>query len=129
MYARTFIILALVVVASEVQAAADLHGVVLANELGGPPMGNRPEEARKGFEEALKIRRELAQKDPDTYLPAVAHTLDNLANLDRAQNRPEEARKGFEEALNIYERFAEGNPERFQSDVARVKRQLQTLSK
>jgi len=63
------------------------------------------------------------------YLPAVAHTLNNLANLDRAQNQMEAARKGFEEALNIYERFAERNPERFQSDVARVKRQLQTLSK
>ena len=30
---------------------------------------NRPEAARKGYEEALKIYRELAQKNPDTYLP------------------------------------------------------------
>ena len=27
------------------------------------------EAARKEYEEALKIRRELAQKNPDTYLP------------------------------------------------------------
>ena len=40
MSARTFIILAMVVVASKVQAAASLRGVVLANELGGPPMEN-----------------------------------------------------------------------------------------
>jgi tetratricopeptide (TPR) repeat protein len=33
---------------------------------------NRMEEARKEFEEALKIRRELAQENPDTYLPDVA---------------------------------------------------------
>src|SRR5438876_9589144 len=99
MYARTFIILVLVVVASKVQAAAGLRGVVLANELSGPPMGNvdvsavgdiaatlnnralldqdqkRIEEARKGFEEALKIRRELALKNPDNYLQNVAKKL------------------------------------------------------
>jgi hypothetical protein len=71
----------------------------------------------------------LAQKNPDTYLPDVARTLNNLAVLDGDQNRMEAARKGLEEALDIYERFGERNPARFQSDVARVKRQLQTLSK
>ena len=90
---------------------------------------NRPEAARKGFEEALKIYRDLAKNNPDTYLPDVARTLNNLAVLDGDQNRLEEARKGLEEALDIYERFGERNPERFQSDVARVKRHLQTLSK
>src|SRR5262249_20958453 len=40
MSASTFVVLAMVVVASKVQAAASLRGVVLANELGGPPMGN-----------------------------------------------------------------------------------------
>jgi hypothetical protein len=39
MTARAFIILALVAVASKAQAAAVLHGVVLANELSGSPMG------------------------------------------------------------------------------------------
>src|SRR5215831_7401041 len=33
---------------------------------------NRAEEARKAFEEALKIYRELEQKNPGTYLPSVA---------------------------------------------------------
>jgi hypothetical protein len=56
-------------------------------------------------------------------------TVHNLAILDWHQNRMEEARKEYEEALTIYARFAERNPERFQSDVARVKRQLQTLGK
>ena len=33
---------------------------------------NRPAEARKEFEEALKTYRKLAQKNPETYLPGVA---------------------------------------------------------
>src|SRR6266436_6595002 len=40
MHARAFIILAMVVVVSKVRGEAALHGVVLANELGGPPMEN-----------------------------------------------------------------------------------------
>src|SRR5436190_323956 len=40
MSARAFIILAMVVVVSKIQAATVLRGVVLSNELGGPPMGN-----------------------------------------------------------------------------------------
>jgi tetratricopeptide (TPR) repeat protein len=87
------------------------------------------EAARMGFDEALKIRRELAQKNPDIYLPDVAQTLNDLAVLDRDQKRMETARKGLKEALDIYERLAERNSERFQSDVAGAKRQLQTVSK
>jgi tetratricopeptide (TPR) repeat protein len=67
---------------------------------------NRPEEARKGFEEALKIRRELALNSPQTHRPDVAQTLNNLGVLDCDQNRPEEARKEFEEALKIYRGLA-----------------------
>src|SRR5581483_7612804 len=40
MLLRAFVILALVVSASDVQATAVLRGVVLANELGGPPIEN-----------------------------------------------------------------------------------------
>jgi tetratricopeptide (TPR) repeat protein len=40
MSARAFIILAMVVVVPKVQAATSLRGVVLSNEIGGPPMGN-----------------------------------------------------------------------------------------
>ena len=63
-------------------------------------------EARKEYAEALKMFRELANKEPETYLPYVAATLNNLGILDRAQNRPEEAGKAFEKALKIYEDFA-----------------------
>src|ERR1700736_6565514 len=56
---------------------------------------NRMEETRKEHEEALKTYRELAQKEPDTYLPEVAQTLNDLGIVDSAQNRAEEARKAF----------------------------------
>jgi hypothetical protein len=37
--------------------------------------------------------RDLAQKEPKTYLPYVPMTLNNLGFLDNAQNRWVEARK------------------------------------
>src|SRR5438552_3916935 len=88
---------------------------------------NRPEAARKGFEEALKICRELAKNNPDAYLPDVAMTLNNLAALDRVQNRPEEARKGFEEALEIYRQLAKKNPDAYLPEVARTLNNLAVL--
>ena len=59
------------------------------------------EEARKEYGEALQISRELAQKNPETYRPDVATTLNNLGSLDSDQDRMEEARKEDEEALQI----------------------------
>ena len=79
---------------------------------------NRKEEARKAFEEALGIYRELAQKNPDIYLPDVAMTLNNLGILHREQNRKEEARKAYEEALRTYRQLAQNNPEIYLPDVA-----------
>src|SRR5204863_5864916 len=55
---------------------------------------NRKAEARRAHEEALTIRRKLAQYDPD-YLPDLAVTLTNLGVLHRAENRHEEARKAY----------------------------------
>ena len=78
----------------------------------------RMEAARKEFEEALEIRRELAQKNPDTYLPDVADALNNLANLDADQDRHEAARKGYEEALEIRRELAQKNPDSYLPDVA-----------
>src|SRR5258708_14265446 len=63
---------------------------------------NRMEDARKEYEETLKTYRELARKDPETYLPYVATTLNNLGILDSAQNRMKEARKEYEESLKTY---------------------------
>jgi tetratricopeptide (TPR) repeat protein len=90
---------------------------------------NRMAEARQAFEEALGIRRKLAEANPETYLPDVASTLNNLGLLHRDENRMAEARQAFEEALKIYRAFAEKNPERYQGDVARMERLLKELKK
>ena len=91
MFSRLFTLALLVLVDLPVDAAA-----VLNSDL------NRMEETRKEYEEGLKTYRKLAQKYPESYLPEVAQTLNNLGIVDIAQNRAEEARKAFEEALKIY---------------------------
>ena len=57
----------------------------------------RLDEARRHFERALELRRQLAQQNPASYLPDMATTLNNLGSLDRLQNRTEEARQHYEE--------------------------------
>ena len=71
---------------------------------------NRGDEARTADEEALEIRRELARKDPETYLPDVAMTLYSLGILDGEQNR-NRAREAYEEALTIRRELARKNAE------------------
>jgi tetratricopeptide (TPR) repeat protein len=88
---------------------------------------NRPEAARKGYEEALKIYRELAKNNPDTYLDEVAMTLNNLAVLDSDQNRPEAARKEHEEALKIRRELAQKNPDAGLPIVAQTLHNLATI--
>jgi hypothetical protein len=67
------------------------------------------------------------RKNPDTYLPYVAKTLNNLGILTIAQNRMDEARQAFEEALGIFQRFAARDPEQFRADVARLEQRLSRL--
>jgi hypothetical protein len=69
------------------------------------------EEARQAFEEALSKYRELAKKNPETYLPYIARTLNSLGSLDRDQKRTADAREAFGEALRGYRQLAERHPE------------------
>ena len=62
------------------------------------------EDARKEFEEALKIYRELTQKNPARYLANLAATLNNLGILDSNKNR-------MEEALKTYRKLAREDPQ------------------
>ena len=83
----------------------------MLNNLGmfhGPQ--HRMEEAPKEYAEALKIGRELAQKNPDTYLSDVATMLNNLGMLHSPQHRMEEAPKEYEEALKIDRELTQKNP-------------------
>src|SRR5438046_441177 len=107
MFSRLFILALLVLVDLSVDATP-----VLNSEQ------SRMEETRKEHEEALKTYRELAEKEPDTYLPEVAKTLNNLGIVDSAQNRAEEARKAFAEALKIYRELVRKKPESYLPDVA-----------
>ena len=65
------------------------------------------------LEEALKIYRELAQKEREIYLPYVAITLNNLGMLDSGKNRGNEARKEYAEALKMYRDLAQKEPETY----------------
>ena len=88
---------------------------------------NRMEETRKEHEEALKTYRELAQKEPETYLPVVAQTLNDLGIVDSAQNRPKEARKAFAKALKIYRELAQKRPGTYLPYVATTLNNLGTI--
>lgn len=80
----------------------------------------RLDAARRHLEQALAMRRELAQYNPNTYLPDMAVTLNNLGNLDRMENKPEEARKDYEEGVEIHERLARQNLDPYPSDRAQA---------
>ncbi|MEM6254719.1 MAG: tetratricopeptide repeat protein, partial [Cyanobacteria bacterium P01_D01_bin.156] len=64
-------------------------------------------QAKPLYEEALHIRRELAQENPRTYLPYVATSLNNLAILQKAKNEYAQAQTNYEEALQVYRELAQ----------------------
>jgi protein O-mannosyl-transferase len=78
----------------------------------------RTKEARRQFEQALALRRELAQKNPSAYLPDMAVTLVNLGNLARTENNVEEARQDYEEALQIHTRLTQQKHDPYPADRA-----------
>jgi protein O-mannosyl-transferase len=73
----------------------------------------RLDEARMHFERAMELRQQLAQQDPNRYLPYLAGSLNNLGTVDRQQNRTDEARRHFEGALKIYRQLAQQNPDAY----------------
>ncbi len=89
----------------------------------------RMEEARRHLEQALAMRRALAQKNPDTYLPDMAVTLNNLANLARTQNKVDEARRYYEEGLRIHSRLAVQNLDPYPGDRAQALMNLAYLER
>jgi tetratricopeptide (TPR) repeat protein len=78
----------------------------------------RMDEAREHFEQALELRRQLAQQNPATYLPDMATTLNNLGNLDRMENRPRDAHQHYLAALEIHRQLERQNLERYRPDLA-----------
>ncbi|MBX3336947.1 MAG: tetratricopeptide repeat protein [Nitrospira sp.] len=70
------------------------------------------------YDEALHIRRRLADANPDTYLPDLAATLNNLGYLYRNRHDIAAAQAAYDEALDIRRRLAAANPETYLPDVA-----------
>ena len=87
----------------------------------------RMHEAVQLYVEALQIYRQLAESNPDAYMPRVAMTLNNLANLQRALGRYVEAEENYVEALQIYRQLAESNPDAYMPRVAMTLNNLATL--
>ena len=77
-----------------------------------------PAEALPATEEAVAIRRELAEANPDRYRPDLAASLTNLGITFSELGRPAEALSVEQEAVAIYDDLAEANPDRYRPDLA-----------
>ncbi len=83
--------------------------------------------ARKAYEEAAGIYRELAEVEPHIYRPYVATTLNNLGSVLREERQFPAARKACEEAGGIYRDLAEVEPHIYRPDVAMSLNNLGTV--
>ena len=81
------------------------------------------------YQEALRISRSLAGNNPQTYLPDVAKTLNNLASSQKAKNEFIDAEEAYQEALEIRRRLAETNPQNYLQSVARTLHNLANLQR
>jgi tetratricopeptide (TPR) repeat protein len=77
-------------------------------------------EAEQTYNEALDTYRNLAQANPDAYLPDVAMTLNNLANLSISTGQIQEAETQAAEAERILEPLWQANPELHGNQMARI---------
>ena len=75
----------------------------------------------------MKIRRTLAEKNPDAYLPDLADSCNNLANLLQDTGFSKEAEELYQEALKIRRNLAEENPEVHLPELQLVCDNLTTL--
>ncbi len=89
----------------------------------------RMEKARRHFERAYEMRQQLAQQDPEKYLPYLAGSLNNLGTVDRHLNRTDDARQDFEGALKIYRQLAPQNSDAYQYYMATALNSLGQLDR
>jgi tetratricopeptide (TPR) repeat protein len=85
-------------------------------------------EAREHLEEALRIRQQLAEREPRTYRPDLAMTLNNLGTLCSDLGYTE-SRQALDEALGIYRRLADEDPDAHLPDVAMTLNNLGNLNR
>jgi nucleoside phosphorylase/tetratricopeptide (TPR) repeat protein len=91
----------------------------LQNNLGNrlSELGRR-EEALAATQEAVALRRVLAQRNPDAFQPHLAGSLNSLGNRLSELGRREEALAATQEAVEVYRVLAQRNPDAFQPDLA-----------
>ena len=73
--------------------------------------------ALKSALEAVEIRRQLADKHPDAYLPDLAASLNNLGNIQSDLGDKEAALKSALEAFECYWPFFEKYPQAFIQNI------------
>jgi tetratricopeptide (TPR) repeat protein len=78
----------------------------------------RREEALTAIEDAVTIRRRLAEARPDASLPDLAMSLNNLSLRLADLGRREEALTAIEDAVESYRRLAEARPDAFLPNLA-----------
>jgi tetratricopeptide (TPR) repeat protein len=78
----------------------------------------RREQALPATEEAVTIRRRLAQANPAAHLPNLAGSLNNLGIRLSELGRREQALPATEEAVTIRRRLAQANPAAYLPDLA-----------
>ncbi|WP_240486447.1 tetratricopeptide repeat protein, partial [Hyalangium minutum] len=78
----------------------------------------RREEALVATQEAVVLRRALAQRNPDAFQPDLAMSLNNLGVSLSELGRREEALAATQEAVELYRALAQRNPDAFQPDLA-----------
>lgn len=79
---------------------------------------NEYEKTENLYNQSLKIYKELAAANPQTYRQDVATTLNNLGLLYQSQNDYAKAADAFARARAIYEELAAANPQTYRPDVA-----------
>jgi tetratricopeptide (TPR) repeat protein/nucleoside phosphorylase len=92
--------------------AARAERARLQNRLGvGLSEVGRREEALRATQEAVELRRALAEARPDVFLPDLASSLNNLGSRLRELGRREEALLATQEAVGLRRALAEARPD------------------
>lgn len=79
----------------------------------------RLKEGMQAAEEAVRLRRPLAETRPDAFVPDLALSLNNLATVLSALGRREEAVTAAEEAVGHYRVLAASRSDAFSGELAR----------
>jgi len=78
----------------------------------------RREAALEATKEAVALYRQLAQAQPQAFLPDLAASLTNLGAMLSELGRREEALQATEEAVALYRQLAQAQPQAFLPDLA-----------